>query len=122
MEIENMMKTIFTLCCAFVFVIGGCKRPATGNLPPTNTAAMTTISLPTLKCNTCVATVKRTLSSLDGVESAEVDLKAKNVTVHYLTAKLDVGRIEVGISKAGYDANNIRRDSSAHENLPECCK
>jgi len=123
MEIENMMKTCLLFCVAFILLLPGCRRSATGTTASTTSpAVITTISLPTLKCNTCVATVKKTLGSMDGVESTEVDLKAKNVTVHYLAAKLDIGRIETGISNAGYDANDVKRDSTAYENLPECCK
>jgi len=118
-----MMKTSFLICASFILLLPGCRRSTTGNTASsTSTAAIATINLPTLKCNTCVATVKRTLASMDGVESAEVDLKAKNVTVRYLAAKLDIGRIETGISNAGYDANDVKRDSTAYENLPECCK
>ena len=123
MEIENMTKTFLFICVAFILSLPGCRRPVTGNTTSTtSTPAIATINLPTLKCNTCVATVKRTLASMDGIESAEVDLKAKNVTVHYLAAKMDIGRIETGISNAGYDANDVKRDSTAYENLPECCK
>jgi copper chaperone CopZ len=123
MEIENMTKTFLFICAAFILSLPGCRRSDTGNTTSTtSTPAIATINLPTLKCNTCVATVKRTLASMDGIESAEVDLKAKNVTVHYLAAKLDIGRIETGISNAGYDANDVKRDSTAYENLPECCK
>jgi len=123
MEIENMRKTFLFICAAFILSLTGCKRSTTENTASTTgTAAIAAINLPTLKCNTCVATVKRTVASMDGVESAEVDLKAKNVTVHYLAAKLDMGRIETGISSAGYAANDVWRDSTAYENLPECCK
>ncbi len=117
------MKSLLFICAAFLLSLPGCTRSTTGNTAATtSSAAIATINLPTLKCNTCVATVKRTLASMDGVEGADVDLKAKNVTVHYLAAKLDIGRIETGISNAGYDANDVKRDSTAYENLPECCK
>ena len=123
MEIENMMKRFLFIFATFVLLFPGCRKSTTGNSASiTSTAAIATINLPTLKCNTCVATVKRALTSMDGVEGAEVDLQAKNVTVHYLAAKLNIGGIETGISKAGYDANTVKRDSTAYENLPECCK
>lgn len=123
MEIENMMKMSLFICAAIILSMPACRRSATGNTASTtSTAAAATIDLPTLKCNICITTVKRTLALIEGVESAEVDLKAKNVTVRYLPAKLDIGRIETGISSAGYDANEVKRDSVAYENLPECCK
>ncbi len=81
-----------------------------------------TIQLPTLKCKNCVRTVKNALDSVDGIQSAEVNLAAKNATVKFIAAKLDVRKIELAISKAGYDADKVKRDSTAYENLAECCK
>ena len=80
------------------------------------------ISLPNLKCKTCVKTVSGALEDLNGVEGVEVDLSAKQATVRFIAAKLDVGTIRGTISKAGYTADDVVRDSAAYEALPECCK
>ncbi len=118
-----MKRKIFLIVAGSLLVYAGCRKfPAGGTSTPTSNVSIAAISLPTLKCNICVTTVKTALASVEGIGSAEVHLKEKNATVHYLPAKLDVGKLEAGISKAGYDANDIRRDSTAYENLPECCK
>ena len=84
--------------------------------------SVATIQLPTLKCKTCVATVKRSLSGIDGIENTEVNLEQKSAVVSFLPARMTVEKIERTISNAGYDANSVRRDSAAYESLPECCK
>ncbi len=106
-----------------VFIISGCGKPADQKQSfASSSTNVVTIQLPTLKCKTCVRTVKTALASVDGIESAEVNLEAKSATVKFVPAKLDIGKIELAISNAGYDANNVRRDSTAYENLAECCK
>ena len=81
-----------------------------------------TIQLPTLKCKTCVAAVKRSLSGQDGIENTEINLEQKSAIVTFLPARMTIEKIELTISNAGYDANSVRRDSAAYESLPECCK
>ncbi|MGA9407119.1 MAG: heavy metal-associated domain-containing protein [Bacteroidota bacterium] len=111
-----MKSAIIGISFACVIMVGCGKPPASSNI------SVATIQLPTLKCKTCVRTIKNALASVDGVESAEVDLHAKSATVKFIPAKLDVGKIELAISEAGYDADNVKRDSTAFENLSECCK
>jgi len=108
--------------CALALMVGCSKAPEEKQTAPTGNLAVATIQLSTLKCKTCVKTINAALASVDGVENSEIDLEKKNVTVKFIPAKLDVSKIELAISKAGYDANNVRRDSAAYENLAECCK
>lgn len=106
-----------------LFMRAGCRKPATDqNLPQTSTITIAAIQLPTLKCKTCVNTVKNSLSTVDGIESADIDLPAKKAIVKFITAKLSLEKIRSTISKVGYDADEMKRDSSAYEELPECCK
>ncbi len=67
-------------------------------------------------------TIEKALKSLDGVKSAQVDLKRKVVAVEFMTSKLDLGKIETAITKAGYAANDKKADPEAYEKLDECCK
>jgi copper chaperone len=116
-----MMKSMLLASAVAAFMVLGCaKSPEQKqSVSSINVAA---IQLPTLKCKNCVRTVKNALDSVDGIQSAEVNLAAKNATVKFIAAKLDVGKIELAISKAGYDADKVKRDSTAYENLAECCK
>lgn len=118
-----MMRNLVLGIGLVIVLMPGCgKSTGEKNSVPSTSVEVATIQLPTLKCKTCVRTIKDALASVDGIESAEVDLAAKNATVKFIPAKLDIGKIELAISQAGYDADRVKRDSTAYENLAECCK
>ena len=106
-----------------IVMIPGCGKSAGEKQAiASNSINVATIQLPTLKCKTCVRTIKNALASVDGIESADVNLDSKSATVKFIPAKLNAGRIELAISQAGYDADTVKRDSAAYENLAACCK
>ncbi len=88
-------------------------------------AATTTpvdIKVSTIQCESCVKNVKTALQELEGVKTAAVDLKTKVAHVSFDPAMLGLGDLENAIAKAGYDANDTKRDSLAYEDLHACCK
>ena len=106
-----------------IVMMPGCGKSAEEKQAFTsNRINVATIQLPTLKCKTCVRTIKDALVSVDGIESADVNLDSKSATVKFIPAKMDIGKIELTISQAGYDADKVKRDSTAYENLAVCCK
>ena len=121
MEDEDMMRKsillVIALCLFFLTDCSGTKK----NLPSGRTETAV-INLPTIKCKTCVKTIEETLSTVDGIQSGAVNLEQKTASVTFIPAKLTLHDIETVISKAGYDANSIKRDSAGYENLPPCCK
>ncbi|HTR80695.1 MAG TPA: heavy metal-associated domain-containing protein [Bacteroidota bacterium] len=103
--------------------VAGCAKPSsTQNAVSSPAVATAEIQLPTLKCTTCVHTIQNALAAVDGIENADVNLNAKSVTVKFIPAKLEIAKIRKVINEAGYDADSMKRDSTAYENLPECCK
>lgn len=116
------MKVLLILIIGIPLSFVGCRNQQPPKTAAVSDAMVTTIALPTLKCNTCIATVDKALSSLDGIESADINLKEKKATVKFLPAKLTVDKIAEQISNAGYDANGVKRNSAAYENLQACCK
>ena len=70
----------------------------------------------------CVKTIENTLTTLEGVKTAKVDLDKKTATVEFLPAKATLATLETAITKAGYDANDKKADPEAYEALPGCCK
>lgn len=82
----------------------------------------TVIKVPTIVCSSCVATVTKALTPVNGVTTAKVDLKKKTATVKYVSAKVTVEKLERAIADAGYDANNVKRNPEAYEKLDACCK
>jgi Cu+-exporting ATPase len=54
-----------------------------------------------MMCGGCEANVKKVLADIASVDSAEVDLEAKTVTV---TGDIDISEVATAISEAGYPA------------------
>ena len=56
-----------------------------------------------MSCSHCENSVKKSVGSLDGVDSVQVDLKGKKVTVEYDAGRVDVQKIRETIEDQGYD-------------------
>ncbi|KAA3596791.1 MAG: copper chaperone [Calditrichaeota bacterium] len=80
------------------------------------------VNLPGLQCESCVVTIKTALKSVDGVSGIEIDKKTKVATVKFDKSKTDASKIETAIAKSGYDANEMKKDMTAYNGLPDCCK
>ena len=52
----------------------------------------------------------------------ELDEKAMTITVFYNGKKTSLEEMKVAITKMGYDADNLKADPAAYENLDGCCK
>ena len=82
----------------------------------------TQIALPSMVCNSCVTKVEKALKKVEGVIDYSVSLDNKNASVTYDDSITSLEKIEVAITKAGYDANDKKADRDAFDNLPGCCK
>ncbi|HEY6160680.1 MAG TPA: heavy metal-associated domain-containing protein [Bacteroidia bacterium] len=74
------------------------------------------------QCETCKANIEKALSFTKGVKSANLDVDTKVVTVEYDPSKTTIDKIRIAISKAGYDADDVKADPKAYSKLKECCK
>ena len=61
-----------------------------------------TLTVPGMTCNNCVAHVQKAVESVGGVENVVVDLKTKKVDVRYTDA-VSLAQISSAIVEAGYD-------------------
>lgn len=59
-------------------------------------------------CVACVATVRKTLKSLDGVSRVEVSLEKRNAQVTYAANQLSPNQIVAAVNKLGYRAGTPR--------------
>lgn len=80
------------------------------------------ISTPTIKCKTCEKNIIKAFRNNNSITKVKVNLKNKNVEIDYDQALITVEQIRKIISKAGYDADDVKRDTDAYESLDECCK
>jgi copper chaperone len=65
-------------------------------------AETVTYNVPKIHCAHCGAAIKEGVSEVAGVESVEVDLDAKVVTIH--GESLDDTALRAAIEEAGYEA------------------
>jgi hypothetical protein len=59
---------------------------------------------------------------IKGVKMYELDEKAMKFTVYYNPKKTNLQAIKEGISKLGYDADDIKATNEGIATLDACCK
>ncbi|MBW3625962.1 MAG: heavy-metal-associated domain-containing protein [Armatimonadetes bacterium] len=57
-----------------------------------------------ITCDGCANAIRRALGRLDGVQSVDVDVPAKDVTVQYDESKVDRSQVMEKLSRAGFDS------------------
>ena len=63
----------------------------------------TTIGVEGMTCNHCKMSVENALKRLEGVNSAEVSLENKNVTVEFDDSKIGIDALKEAIDDTGFD-------------------
>ncbi len=74
------------------------------------------------QCDECKSTIESAVKKVEGVKKASLNLNDKKVMVSFKPAKTSASEIRTAISKAGYDADDVKADATAYSNLPMCCK
>ena len=74
------------------------------------------------ECETCGLKFKTEMLKIKGVKMYELDDQAMTFTVYYNPKKTSIETIRESISKLGYDADDLKADPEAYENLDGCCK
>ncbi|MBX3044620.1 MAG: heavy-metal-associated domain-containing protein [Candidatus Kapabacteria bacterium] len=73
-------------------------------------------------CEHCKENIEKALNKVAGVEKSNLDLDTKVATVKYDSTRTNVDELRNAISKAGYNADDVKRDGRAYKRLPKCCK
>jgi len=66
----------------------------------------TTLKVPNMTCNNCVAHVKKAVGEVDGVEDVDIDLKSKRVNIQH-QQPIRFEKIREAIETAGYEVSDI---------------
>ncbi len=74
------------------------------------------------QCNDCKERIEEALAFEKGVKKSELDVETHMVTVSYKKGKTTPEKIRKAITKAGYDADDVKADPKAYGKLPACCK
>ena len=62
-----------------------------------------TIPIKGMTCEGCVASVKRVLEDIDGVERVDVQLEPGQAKVDYVPGRVNAARLRSAIEGAGYE-------------------
>lgn len=96
---------------------------ATAQKEPIKTAKGNQIEIQTSAiCEMCQHAIEYDLAFVKGVKNAELNLDNKVVTVLYNPNKVTPDEIRASITKVGYHADFMARDTIAYGKLPFCCK
>ena len=76
----------------------------------------------TAQCSQCKERIETALAFEKGINSSDLDLETKILTVVYKTGKTTDVKIRTAVAKLGYDADDVKKDEKAYKNLPGCCK
>ena len=109
-----MKKILFGL-----LAIGGIAMSGSAQVKAMLTAKIKT---PTIGCEDCKTRIETYLKRYDGVASVVVNWRQKNVTVKYLTDRINIEEIKTAISNCGYDADDIPANEDSYKRLPKTCK
>lgn len=101
-----------TLFCSLVILaiaFGGCsfqeeKQEKSEQNVSAQNLNKATIPIEGMSCNACVASIKKKLKSLDGLEEVNVSLEQRNATVFYEEGSMTAQQIQEAINELGYKA------------------
>ena len=74
------------------------------------------------QCGMCKATIEKAMAYEKGVISSDLNVKTAELTVKYKPAKTTPEKIRKAISDVGYDADDVKANKKAYDNLPGCCQ
>ena len=72
-----------------------------------------TLAVPAMSCGHCEATVRGALAGQSGVNSVQVDLRAKVVHLDYDETTLGLDRVQALLDDAGYPVTGTRDGDAA---------
>lgn len=88
-----------------------------------NNQSKETITIQTnAECGMCKERIEGELNYVKGIVYAELDVASKELTIKYKPQKITPDEIREKVSKIGYDADQVKADPNAQQNLPKCCQ
>jgi periplasmic mercuric ion binding protein len=80
------------------------------------------IKTPGIGCEDCKTRLHTYLDRYDGITYINVSWRKKEITVKYLTDRIDIEQIKTAISNSGYDADDVPANPDFYKRLPQTCK
>jgi mercuric ion binding protein len=111
------MKKLMTLMLITFFTV------STQNVMAQKAKKTATIVVKTsTQCGMCKERVEKAMAYEKGVTSSSLDVKKAAFSITYKPTKTSPEKIREAISKLGYDADDVKANQKAYENLPACCQ
>lgn len=76
----------------------------------------------TAQCGMCKETIEKAMAYERGIKEFNLDVDSKVLTVTYNPKKTNPDKIRQAVAKVGYDADDVKADERAYDNLPACCQ
>ena len=73
------------------------------------------------ECKSCKKKIEASALK-GGADKATWSVATKMLNVYYVPGRTDAAKIQQAIAAAGYDTPGFAADSTAYDNLDECCK
>ena len=73
------------------------------------------------KCVMCKARIEKAALSLNGVKTADWDLKNHQLSVGYDSKLTSLDDVIAKVVKVGHDTKDLKTDQETYNNLPACC-
>ena len=74
------------------------------------------------ECGECKERIESKLNYTKGVVFAELDFKTQVLTVKFKPTKITLEQIKQIVSDLGYDADDVKANAEAQNELPKCCQ
>ena len=70
----------------------------------------------------CKERIEEEMQFTRGVTAVDLDIESQVLSVTFKTKKTDVDKLRKVISLLGYNADDVKANKKAHDNLPSCCQ
>jgi len=100
MKRHLIFNSLFTLCLSLLFV----AQNSWGENLETNKHVSQTFTVEKMTCAACPITVRKAMSSIEGVQSIEVNFGAKMATATFDPALVDAASIAQASTDVGFPA------------------
>lgn len=74
------------------------------------------------QCDMCKKTLEKAMAYEKGVKSSSLEVSSAVLSVEFNPKKTTPDKIRKAVSDVGYDADEVKADPKAYDNLPDCCK
>lgn len=74
------------------------------------------------QCGECKERIETSLNKLDGIKSHDLNLDNKKLTLVFDPTIITLEQIKTAVSNSGYDADDMKANEEAYNNLPKCCQ